>query len=193
LQYQVQRNLALQTRYSLTDSAKRGRIMANSKRAESENLDPITGEHGAHPVGTGLGAATGGAAVGAAAGLAAGPIGVAVGTVVGAVVGGLGGKAIAESIDPTVEDAYWSENHRTRPYYDGSLPYDHYRPAYQQGWEAASLTSDKSWDEIELELKDRWNEQKSFSKLDWENARQASRDAWHRIKARDGSTISENV
>jgi uncharacterized protein YcfJ len=171
--------------------------MASSKkdqsRDEHENRDPITGEPGSHPVGTGLGAAAGGAAIGAAAGLAGGPIGLAVGTVVGAVAGGLGGKAIAESIDPTVEDNYWSENHQTRPYYDPSLSYEHYRPAYRQGWEAASLRSDKSWDEIETELKGRWAEERKFSNLDWENARQASRDAWHRIKVRDGSTVSENV
>jgi uncharacterized protein YcfJ len=165
----------------------------DSTRAEHENRDPITGEPGSHPIGTGLGAAAAGAVLGAAAGVAGGPIGLSVGTVVGAIAGGLGGKEIAESIDPTVEDAYWSENHRTRPYYDPALGYDHYRPAYREGWEAASLTSDKSWDQIESELKDRWESRKTESRLEWENARQASRDAWHRIKVRDGSSISDQV
>jgi hypothetical protein len=46
------------------------------------NADPISGEPGAHPIGTGVGAA-GGAAAGAAVGAAGGPVGAAVGGVVG--------------------------------------------------------------------------------------------------------------
>ncbi len=38
------------------------------KRAADRNEDPLTGEAGSHPVGTGLGAAVGGAAAGALAG-----------------------------------------------------------------------------------------------------------------------------
>ena len=125
-----------------------------SETVRDENRDPISGEPGAHPVGTGLGAAGGGAAAGALGGAMAGPVGAAVGAVVGAVAGGLGGKAVAESIDPTAEDAYWRENFHTRPYADRSRRYDHYRPAYRYGWEARSLYSDKSWDEIESELEE---------------------------------------
>ena len=47
----------------------------NSTKHEFSNKDPLTGEAGAHPMGTGLGAALGGATVGAAAGTIAGPIG----------------------------------------------------------------------------------------------------------------------
>src|SRR6476661_57102 len=93
------------------------------------NPDPITGQPGAHPVGTGIGAAAAGAAAGAAGGLIAGPAGAAVGAVVGAVAGGLAGKGVAESIDPTVEDNYWRETYAKRPYYDQKASYDQYRPA----------------------------------------------------------------
>lgn len=65
------------------------------------NLDPITNEPGAHPVGTGVGAALGGAAAGAVMGTFAGPAGALVGAVAGAFAGGLGGKAAAESVNPT--------------------------------------------------------------------------------------------
>lgn len=50
------------------------------------NLDPITGEPGSHPIGTGVGAA-GGALTGAAIGAVAGPVGAAAGAVVGAIAG----------------------------------------------------------------------------------------------------------
>ena len=74
--------------------------MAN-ERGKDLNEDPITGEPGSHPVGTGLGAA-GGAAAGAALGTAVGgPIGTVVGGIIGAVTGGLAGKDVAENLDPT--------------------------------------------------------------------------------------------
>ncbi|MGZ5139155.1 MAG: hypothetical protein ACXWCX_15260, partial [Burkholderiales bacterium] len=77
-----------------------------------ENRDPITGAPGAHPIGTGLGAAAGGIAAGAAAGtLAAGPIGTAIGAAAGAIAGGLAGKAVAEHFDPTAEEAYWRDTY----------------------------------------------------------------------------------
>lgn len=86
------------------------------------NRDPITGQPGAHPVGTGIGAAAAGA-VGAAIGAAGGPIGAAVGAVVGSVAGGLVGKGAAEVFDPTVEEAYWQENYHSRPYAKRELTY----------------------------------------------------------------------
>jgi phage tail tape-measure protein len=97
---------------------------------DAANRDPLTGEAGAHPVGVGLGTA-GGATAGAALGSLAGPVGAAVGAVVGGVAGGLGGKAVAEEIDPTIEDAYWRDTYKTRPYYDSKVAYDEYQPAYR--------------------------------------------------------------
>src|SRR5687768_6817048 len=97
----------------------------NVKKAADRNEDPITGEPGSHPVGTGLGAAVGGAAAGAAAGAVGGPVGAVVGAVAGGVAGGLGGKALAENIDPTVESEYWRSNYSTRPYADKSIDYNH--------------------------------------------------------------------
>src|SRR3954466_14594967 len=97
------------------------------------NRDPITGAPGSHPVGTGVGAAVGGVAAGAAAGSVAGPVGTVVGAAGGAVVGGLAGKGVAESIDPTREDADWRDNYTSRPYVDSGASYDDYGPAYGYG------------------------------------------------------------
>lgn len=70
----------------------------------SGSRDRISDAPGAHPVGTGIGAAAGGIAAAAAAGtLAAGPVGTVIGAAVGAVAGGLAGNAVAESLDPTVD------------------------------------------------------------------------------------------
>ncbi|MGV3774739.1 MAG: DUF2382 domain-containing protein [Verrucomicrobiales bacterium] len=83
--------------------------MNKSNNKGDANRDPITGEPGSHPVGTGVGAAVGGAggaAAGAAAGAAlgtagAGPVGTAVGAVAGAIAGAAAGHGTAEGLNPT--------------------------------------------------------------------------------------------
>lgn len=154
----------------------------------SENRDPITGAPGAHPVGTGVGAA-GGAAAGAAIGSVAGPAGTLVGGAIGAVAGGLVGKGVAEGIDPTVEDAYWREQHTTKPYYEGTYDYDtDYAPAYRYGWESRSQYQDRKFDDVDSDLERNWEKAKQKSRLSWEKAKLATRDAWHRIDDRHDHT-----
>ncbi len=155
------------------------------------NPDPITGEPGAHPVGAGLGAAAAGAAAGAAGGAMAGPAGAVVGAVIGGIAGGLAGKGIAESIDPTAENAFWRDNYASRPYYDTSTSYDEYAPAYQYGWESCAKYHDRSWDQVESDLSRDWNSAKAKSRLTWEKAKLATRDAWDRIgETASGSSSS---
>ena len=153
----------------------------NEPNKGSENRDPITGAPGAHPVGTGLGAAAGGMAAGAAAGAVAGPVGAVAGAAVGAVVGGLAGKGIAERIDPTLENAYWQENYRGRPYFDSSYTYDDYGPAYMYGVDNYSRYNGRAFDEVEPELSRDWQRSKGRSRLGWEHAKLATRDSWQRL------------
>lgn len=89
--------------------------MSNSN---PENLDPISDEPGAHPVGTGAGAAAG-ALFGAAMGAVAGPLGIAIGAIAGGVVGGLSGKELAEQDNPTV--GVRPEEHELQPGVGGSI------------------------------------------------------------------------
>ena len=119
-------------------------------KAEMATRDPLSGAPGAHPVGVGIGAAAGGMAAGAAAGTVAGPVGTLLGAAVGAVVGGLAGKGVAESIDPTVEDAYWRENYASRDYVAPGRTYADYGPAYGYALGASiapalSRTWSQSW------------------------------------------------
>ncbi|HET6545404.1 MAG TPA: hypothetical protein VFG55_01505 [Rhodanobacteraceae bacterium] len=148
---------------------------------DEKNRDPLSGEPGAHPVGTGIGAVVGGAASGAVAGSVAGPVGTGVGAAVGAVVGGLVGKGVAEAVDPTAEEAYWNENYAGRPYVKEGVAYEYYRPAYRFGWEARVLHPDKSWDEVRPTLQQYWTGDPANFELPWEDAEGAVRDAWDRI------------
>ena len=156
----------------------------NRKTDRDANPDPITGAPGSHPIGTGVGAAAAGAA-GAAIGSVVPGIGTAIGGAIGAVVGAVGGgyagKAVAEAIDPTTEDAYWRENHKTRPYAAGAS-YDEYRPAYQYGWESRTKYEGRKFDEVESDLGRDWESRRGSSSLGWEKAKNATRDAWHRVE-----------
>lgn len=145
------------------------------------NRDPITGEPGSHPVGTGLGAA-GGAAAGAAIGTVGGPVGMLVGGAIGAVAGGLAGKGIAEQIDPTAEDEYWQENYNREAYYDNASSYDDYGPAYRSGYTGFAESGGRTFDESEPQLKTAWEKTKQGSRLTWDKAKHASRAAWDRVE-----------
>lgn len=148
------------------------------------NPDLITGEHGSHPVGTGLGAAAGGALAGIGIGAAAGPIGAAVGVIVGGVAGAFAGRNVAEAIDPTVEDAYWRDQYPETDYYQPGRDYESIQPAYQYGWQARTAYADRSWDEVEGDLRREWETQKAEKVPGtWEDAQRPIRDAWDRVDA----------
>ncbi|KQU91875.1 hypothetical protein ASC78_02435 [Variovorax sp. Root318D1] len=142
------------------------------------NLDPITGEPGSHPVGTGAGA-TGGALAGAAVGAVGGPAGAVAGMLVGAVAGGMGGKAVAERINPTVEHSHWEGVYTREPYYEPGLSYEHYAPAYELGWNRRAALDD-SFAAVEPSLAREWEARRGTSSLTWEQARPASHAAWER-------------
>jgi len=165
-------------------------------KKKDDNRDPISGEPGAHPAGAGVGAAVGAgvggmalgvgaataagaAGIGAGVGSMAGPIGTAVGAIAGGVVGALAGKSVAESIDPTAEDAYWRQEYRNRPYYKNGTEYEEYQPAYQYGWEARMKHRDKQFDEVEPDLERDWL--MTNPSVQWSQAKHPVRDAWNRV------------
>ncbi len=155
--------------------------MLDKLKGTDANRDPINGAPGSHPVGTGIGAALGGAAAGAATSTVAGPVGTVVRAAVGAIVGGLAGKGVAESIDPTREDAYWRENYKARPY-AGDATYDDFGPAYAYGVTSYRTHTGHghSFDEIEPDLARDWDKVRGKSSLTWDRAKNATRDAWDR-------------
>lgn len=142
------------------------------------NPDPITDEPGAHPIGTGIGAA-GGALTGAAAGSVAGPVGTAVGGVVGAVIGGLAGKGAAEAVNPTAEDAYWSDAYQREPYFAEGYTYDDYAPAYRAGYKSVR-DGIVDWDDARSDWERRWQAERAQSRLGWTEAEPAVKAAWER-------------
>jgi hypothetical protein len=147
---------------------------------EDVNRDPLSGETGAHPVGTGAGALAAGVA-GAALGIAGGPAGMLVGAAVGAIAGGALGHHAAESLNPTAEEIYWREYFVREPYYAKDKSYEYYAPAYQTGWEGRKAHTGRRFDDIELELKQIYERRKTAASADWADARVAARAAWERV------------
>jgi hypothetical protein len=154
------------------------KVVANE---ENLNRDPISGTPGAHPLGTGAGAASGGIA-GAAVGTAVGgPLGAVIGAAVGAVAGGLTGKSAAEAVNPTAEEIYWREIYVREPYYVKGRTYEYYAPGFRAGWEGRVRHDGRTFEQAEPELKADYNRAKTELDPAWEDVRQAARAAWERV------------
>lgn len=156
--------------------------MAKQIHKEADmNRDPITGAPGAHPLGTGTGAAAGGVA-GAAVGTAlGGPIGTIIGGTVGAVAGGLAGKGAANLVNPTAEEEFWRGQYVHEPYYSKDKPFEYYAPAYRAGWEGRARHDGKRFENVEDDLRINYEHYRTDKSAGWNEARQAARSAWNRI------------
>lgn len=143
--------------------------------------EPNPSEPESHPVSTSLGAA-GGAATGAAIGSVVGPVGTLVGGAIGAIAGGLAGHGVAQAVDPTVEDAYWRENHCDPGDSDLKETFGDYEPAYRVGYNGYAESGGRNFDESEPALKRSWEEIKGNSQLNWDKAKHATRAAWDRVE-----------
>ena len=151
---------------------------------EELNLDPITGEPGAHPLGTGAGAASGGVAGGAVGLAVGGPIGGAIGLAVGAIAGALSGKSAAEAINPTAEEIYWKETLVREPYFVPGKPYEYYAPAFRAGWEGRVRFDGRSFADAEGDLAASYILSKTELDPSWLDVRSAAEAAWNRVDHR---------
>ena len=157
--------------------------MRETPKEPHANRDPITGAPGAHPVGTGIGAAGGGTA-GAAIGSVAGPVGTVIGAAVGAIAGGLAGKGVAEMVDPTVEDAYWRGQYSKEAYYSSGKNFDYYAPAYRTGYEGRAKYDGRTFDDVESDLQADYAKYRGGDMSSWDEVRPATRAAWDRVDRR---------
>lgn len=157
---------------------------------DARNEDAITGEPGSHPVAVGVGTAAG-AAAGGAIGALGGPVGAAIGAVVGGIAGAAGGKAGGEAVNPTVEEAYWRENHSRQGYAEADYSYDDYAPAYRLGWEGPTRYG-TNFEAANSAMRADWEERKGTSKLDWQKAEPAVKASWERID-RDRDANREQI
>lgn len=143
------------------------------------NPDPITGAPGSHPVGTSIGSASG-AATGAALGAIGGPVGAIIGGVAGAIVGGGVGHAAGEWNDPTEDEAYWKKSYTDRPYVKKGESFDNYADAYRYGGEAARSNPDRSFSDVETDVRAGYERHPAATNRPYDTARPAIEDAYTR-------------
>jgi hypothetical protein len=151
-------------------------------RPDTDDKKKAAGTVGGALAGGAAGGVAGGALAGAAVGGLTGPAGAAIGAAVGAVAGALGGKAIADRINPEVEETYWKENYSSRPYAKSGSSYDDYAPAYRLGYERYPDYHGRSFDEVEPELRRHWDAGRGSTRLTWDEAKHATRDAFERTR-----------
>jgi hypothetical protein len=165
--------------------------MAGSTRDPNRDRDRLMDEDdkkdtagvvGGMFAGGAVGGVAGGALAGAAAGGLGGPAGAAIGAAVGAVAGALGGKAIADHINPEVENDYWKTNYSSRSYVTSGSSYDDYGPAYRLGYERYPEYRGRGFEEVEPEFERHWNATRGNSRLAWHEAKHATRDAFERAR-----------
>lgn len=146
-----------------------------------ENRDPLTGEPGAHPLGTGIGAMLGGAAGAAgtvAAGALLGPAGVAVGLALGAVAGGYAGKGAAEALNPTEDEPLWREHFEQAGWGEGGEAFGDYEVAFRLGQNGYHRFLHMRFEEVERDLEQDYMNGEGRFGPPWSRARQAARAAW---------------
>lgn len=154
------------------------KVVANE---EDLNRDPISGTPGAHPLGTGGGAASGGVAGAAVGMVVGGPVGSVIGAAVGAVAGGLAGKSAAEAVNPTAEEKFWRETYVREPYYVKGRSYEYYAPGFRAGWEGRVRHDGRSFASAEAELKSDYLRTRTELDKEWLDVRPAARAAWDRV------------
>jgi hypothetical protein len=90
------------------------------------------------------------------------------------------------SVAGAAQDAYWRQRYADRAYADPARGYEHYRPAYQYGWESRDRYSGRSFGDVERQLREGWDPDRTG--LAWEEAEPAIRDAF---EARPNTELSD--
>lgn len=81
------------------------------------------------------------------------------------------------------EDRFFETNFDTRPYSQPGQFYGQFRPAYRYGFESASHSLGRTWEEAEPDLEAGWGryEHRGENPSTWEEIKDAVKDAWDRV------------
>jgi hypothetical protein len=103
---------------------------------------------------------------------------------------------VAELIDPTAEDAYWREQHRTQPYAT-HREYDEFAGAYRAGYEGYGrhYKEGTRFEDVETDLRSDYESRLAAQEsaaavqrpVPWDEARPAARAAWDRVHQNYGT------
>ena len=80
----------------------------------------------------------------------------------------------------TFEDNWWRDNYSGLEGLQADRGYEHYRPAFQYGWESYGGHRGKTWTEAEPHLASGWDVYRGDTNAKWEDAKHAVRHAFER-------------
>ena len=83
--------------------------------------------------------------------------------------------------DWNLDEQWWRENFRNRPYVSADRRFEDYEPGYRFGYESANRYRGKNWTDIEPSLRTDWDRFESRGSSTWENVKDSVRDAWDSI------------
>jgi hypothetical protein len=107
---------------------------------------------------------------------------------------GASGSNSSNSSSWDAQNQYWRSNYSKRPYYNSSMDYSNYEPAYRYGTELYNQNSGRSYNELNQEqLRNGWNQARGSSNMSWEDAQAATRDAYNRMAEVNRMGGKENI
>ena len=83
--------------------------------------------------------------------------------------------------DWNLDQSWWRENFRDRPYVTADRDFDYYEPGYRFGYESANRYRGKRFDDIEPDLRNDFDRFEGRGKSTWQNMKDAVRDAFDRV------------
>jgi hypothetical protein len=89
-------------------------------------------------------------------------------------------EAGAPRPDFAAEEAFWRSAYPSRPYYVADVPFETYAAAYRHGWESRTKHPERTFADVEADLRGEWEKSEGGRQLDWDRARPAVSDAWDR-------------
>jgi hypothetical protein len=83
--------------------------------------------------------------------------------------------------DWNLDQQWWRENFRNRPYVSADRRFEDYEPGYRFGYESANRYRGKTWSDIEPRLRTDWDRFEGRGSSTWESMKDSVRDAWDSI------------
>jgi hypothetical protein len=88
---------------------------------------------------------------------------------------------IGTRTDWVIEEEYWRENYQDRPYVTPDRDFGYYSPGYRFGYDATERYPNKSWNDVESDLRRDWARYEHRGQSTWEQMKSAVKDAWDRM------------
>lgn len=107
---------------------------------------------------------------------------------------GTSGNNSSNATSWDTQNQYWRSNYSKRPYYNSSVDYSNYEPAYRYGTDLYNQNSGRSYNELNQDqLRNGWNQARGNSSMSWDDAQEATRDAYNRMYEVNRMGGKENI